>query len=266
MARTAIVFTVLVLIGIAAGAAKQAEPKGDVPADALPPEGLPPGADGMPPGGDEESVPIDNPEYEKHMVMLKELCMTIESDMLKVFADKQHHQAEMTILAHAGELGVVLEERAETYKRTHETWTCKEAKEFIAHERTATFIRHFDNWFNGKEVFPEVSQAQALKLIRRLRTDLTELRLTNEETVAEMQDIEDDLEHLNKWRVALKKEYDAIMKHDSDTGCEPQWAAFMATLHEMHGEKVPNWYHVAEGVKALHKQCKDDPALKDEEL
>jgi hypothetical protein len=209
--------------------------------------------------GDEE---IENPNYEAELARLRVLCKTIKDDLADLFKAKHHHQQEQAIMAHAAALGEHLEQRHEEYQtQHHDEWTCKQARDALAHEKAQKFMNHFENWYNGKDVTPGISHQDSLRLISHLRDELLALRLVNDETEHEFRDIIDDMTHLEKWHLDLSKWYRELMTDADGQSCEAPFKEYMKVLHELHGEKVPEWFHLAEGVSMLLEQCKEDPNL-----
>jgi len=213
---------------------------------------------------DDNGEPIMNPNYEEDVKRLIKLCKLIKEEMHEIFLLKDHHKQEGAILGLAGVLGHHLDETHEAWDVEHKTWTCAKAREAMKNEHTKEFIDHFERWYNGNDISPPITHERTVYIVQHLHDELLALRLMNQDTSDELQEIIDDLKHLEKWHLDLRDSYNQMMHEDNSHNCEVPFQKFIATLSAMHGEHVPEWYHVAEGVNLLLEQCKEDPAISGE--
>jgi hypothetical protein len=211
---------------------------------------------------DEDGLPIENPHYQRDVKTLTGLCKVIKSEMKAVFELKHHFQHEAGLMAHAADLGAHLDEKHREWNTDHhKEWSCKQVREILAHEKAQAFVDGFENWYNGKDLEPPVTHEKSVELVQRLHDDLDSIRLINDETRNELADIIKDLKQLEKWHLALRKAYDALMADPADQTCERHFEDFAAVLHDLHSEHVPEWHHVAEGTRLLLEQCEEDPTI-----
>ena len=219
-------------------------------------------ADGAHVDSIDEDVPIENENYERDLATLKGLCKVIKSEMSEVFRLKHHFQHESGLMANAADLGAHLDERHREWKTEHhKEWTCAQSREVMEHEKAKKFVDAFEQWYTGKDVKPAIPHERVVELVTRLHDDLDSIRLVNDETKAELNDIIADLNQLEKWHLAMRKSYDALVTDKADQACERHFVDFAEVLHQLHSEHVPEWHHVAEGTRLLLEQCEEDPTI-----